>query len=122
MDAVDVAKKVLELAELMDWEGILSVLGTEQITKSTPTAAMRKQYMKISLLIHPDKLTSRFSDATKAFQVSSHSRHVSAPPGVRYGQTRPPASKTRSRGSRWSAPHPAAHTAPTRSTVPRRRW
>ena len=69
-DGVVVAQKVLELAELMDWEGILSVLGTDPITKSSPTPAMRKQYMKISLLIHPDKLRGRFSDATKAFQVS----------------------------------------------------
>lgn len=59
----------MDLAELMDWEGVLSVLGGARVDATTPTALMRKQYMKISLLIHPDKLSKRFKEATKAFQV-----------------------------------------------------
>ncbi|KAK3236817.1 hypothetical protein CYMTET_53066 [Cymbomonas tetramitiformis] len=65
--AIAIAKQVLALAAVMDWEGILSVLG-EPITPASTTGAMRKQYMKISLQIHPDKLSRDFPEATKAFQ------------------------------------------------------
>jgi len=64
---VQMAQKILELAEEEDFEGILS-LAESSVSKSTPTAVLRKAYLKLSLLIHPDKIGSKFSQATKAFQ------------------------------------------------------
>jgi hypothetical protein len=61
---------VLQLSENDDHVGILN-LGTPSIapiTKSSSAALMRKAYLKLSLLIHPDKLGKTFSEATKAFQ------------------------------------------------------
>jgi hypothetical protein len=71
IDAVAVAKKVLELDEYDDFAGILNIAtvqGGAFIDRTTPTSVMRKAYLKLSLLIHPDKLKSAFSNATKAFQ------------------------------------------------------
>jgi curved DNA-binding protein CbpA len=60
----------LALGEEMDWEGILSTLpGAPAVTRSSPTAVLRKQYYKLSALVHPDKLERRFKQATKTFQL-----------------------------------------------------
>ena len=67
--AVAIAKKILSLDEIDDFEGILNLLGGDRITKLSPLAAMRKAYLKLSLLIHPDKLSRDFDQATKSFQV-----------------------------------------------------
>lgn len=67
MDGLSIAKKVLEYSELDDYESILSLASPVRITHQTSIAVMRKAYLKLSLLIHPDKLTI-FSSATKAFQ------------------------------------------------------
>lgn len=67
---VAIAKKILSLDETDDFEGILNLLGgATRVTRSSPVAAMRKAYLKLSLLVHPDKLASSFDQATKAFQV-----------------------------------------------------
>lgn len=71
MDGVAIAKAILELEEQDDDEGILNILGpekTQMIDSRSLTSAMRKNYLKISLLIHPDKIGRQFGQATKAFQ------------------------------------------------------
>lgn len=68
---IKVAKRIMELDEVDDWLGMLNLAtfpGTPPITATSSTATMRKNYLKLSLLIHPDKLGRVFSDATKAFQ------------------------------------------------------
>merc|ERR1712113_530315 len=64
---MEVAKRILELKEECDFAGILSVLG-HKVTATSSTGAMRKAYLKISLLIHPDKLKGKV--ATNAFQAA----------------------------------------------------
>lgn len=71
MDGVAVARRVLELAEVDDFESILNLAasGQEQmVTKSSQVSSMRKLYLKLSLVVHPDKLGKSFSEATRAFQ------------------------------------------------------
>ena len=49
---VALAKKILLLDESDDFAGILNLLGSaEPITKSSPVAAMRKAYLKLSLQV-----------------------------------------------------------------------
>lgn len=60
-----VAKQILEMQT--DYPAVLSASGIN-ITTDSSIATMRKAYLKLSLLIHPDKLQSIFPDATKAFQ------------------------------------------------------
>mmetsp|Transcript_2682 Transcript_2682/g.4029 ORF Transcript_2682/g.4029 Transcript_2682/m.4029 type:complete len:562 (-) Transcript_2682:123-1808(-) len=66
--AIEIAKRVLELNDADDFEGILNIAGGNTITKSSPIAVMRKAYLKLSLVIHPDKLQRSFDQATHAFQ------------------------------------------------------
>lgn len=66
--AVDLAKKVLSLGESCDFEGVLSVLGTA-ITRQTPFAQIRKAYLNLARVIHPDKILRQFDGATRAFQM-----------------------------------------------------
>ena len=71
MDPVKIAERVLELAEEDNHEGILNLVSTSKadaITKNSPVSLLRKNYLKLSLIIHPDKLQKKFSQATKAFQ------------------------------------------------------
>lgn len=70
-NAIMIAKKIIELAENYDDEGIINILNQPtdtRISRNSPIAAMRKCYLKLSLLIHPDKLGRDFEHATKAFQ------------------------------------------------------
>lgn len=68
-DSIAVAQEVLRLNEYDDFEGIMNVgNGKERLTAATPHAQLRKAYLKLSLLIHPDKLQSKFPQATTAFQ------------------------------------------------------
>lgn len=60
-----VAKQILEMQS--DYPSILSASGIN-ITTDSSVATMRKAYLKLSLLIHPDKLQNIFPEATKAFQ------------------------------------------------------
>lgn len=60
-----VAKQILEMQS--DYPSILSASGIN-ITTDSSVATMRKAYLKLSLLIHPDKLQSIFPESTKAFQ------------------------------------------------------
>lgn len=60
-----IAKQILEMQS--DYQSILSASGIN-ITTDSSVATMRKAYLKLSLLIHPDKLQSTFPEATKAFQ------------------------------------------------------
>ena len=70
VDPIALARRVLELDELNDYEGVLNIatLKDSRVNKSSPVALMRKAYLKLSLLIHPDKLGRTFEHATKAFQ------------------------------------------------------
>ncbi|RHZ06718.1 hypothetical protein DYB31_013716, partial [Aphanomyces astaci] len=61
------AKAILELAATDDYSAILSASGID-VQPSSSTAIMRKAYLKLSLLVHPDKLPKDFADATRAFQ------------------------------------------------------
>ena len=70
-DGVSIAKSILLLDEEDDDEGILNILGPDRtavVTSTSLTSVMRKNYLKISLLIHPDKIGRLFGQATKAFQ------------------------------------------------------
>lgn len=69
-DGTAVAQRVLELDEADDFAGILNISlkpGDSPLSRSSPAAAMKKAYLKLSLLIHPDKLRS-FDRAAQAFQ------------------------------------------------------
>jgi hypothetical protein len=79
--AIALARQILVLGEEEKWMDILSILG-RRITADSPTADMRKEYLRLSLILHPDKLRN-FSDATKSFQflVTAFER-ASAPPSV----------------------------------------
>ena len=72
IDPVAIAQKVLEYAENEDYEGILNMTRTSAsdpiISRATPVNIMRKAYLKLSLIIHPDKIGRIFNQATKAFQ------------------------------------------------------
>jgi len=64
-----VIAKVLALSELDEHAAILNLArgGGPEITASSPVSAMRKAYLKLSLVCHPDRNPGN-SDATKAFQ------------------------------------------------------
>lgn len=67
-DPAAVMARVLELEESDDFLGILNLTsGGKPVSASSPVAQMRKLYLKLSLIIHPDK-NSHLPDATKAFQ------------------------------------------------------
>lgn len=69
--AIAIARKVLELGESDDHEAILNLgnkAGSEKITRQTPVNVMRKAYLKLSLVIHPDKIGRVFEGATRSFQ------------------------------------------------------
>jgi hypothetical protein len=61
--------KVLALSELDEHAAILNLArgSGAEITAASPIAAMRKAYLKLSLVIHPDRNAGN-SDATRAFQ------------------------------------------------------
>ena len=65
--AVAVAKQCLELGEAGDYEAVLG-LGGAAVTKDTGFAQLRKAYINLSRLVHPDKLSRHFDGATRAFQ------------------------------------------------------
>lgn len=82
VNPVAIAKRVLQLAEDGDEEGILNIATTKdsRISKNSPVTSMRKAYLKLSLLIHPDKLGRQFENATKAFQALVKAfEHLSSP-------------------------------------------
>ena len=83
--AVSMAKRVLELGEGGDAEGVLSLLG-QPITRSTSFAAQRKAYLSLARLIHPDKLSKAFDGATRAFQELVRAfDELTAPPAAETG-------------------------------------
>ncbi|KAJ1407020.1 hypothetical protein B484DRAFT_456666 [Ochromonadaceae sp. CCMP2298] len=70
-DPAKIVQLVLELAEADDWVAILNIAAPSQaaqITTASPVPQMRKLYLKLSLVIHPDRLGKKFPDATRAFQ------------------------------------------------------
>lgn len=95
-DAIDVARKILQLGELEENEAILSIGSDIPITKSSSIATMRKAYLRLSMMVHPDKLSSRFSDATKAFQALVKAfEYLSRPPDDDVDETGPSNKKSR---------------------------
>lgn len=66
--AVDVAKRALELGEGGDFEGVLSLTSSRRLSRETPFAVLRRAYLNLSRMIHPDKLGRHFDGATRAFQ------------------------------------------------------
>jgi len=70
IDPIAIGERILALAENDDDEGILNLginKNSEKITKETPPNIMRKAYLKLSLIIHPDRL-QQWKKATSAFQ------------------------------------------------------
>lgn len=70
-DGRAIATRILELVEVEDYEGILTIgtaVGTPPITRASSVSLMRKAYLKLSLVVHPDRLGKVFTEATKAFQ------------------------------------------------------
>lgn len=65
-DAAKVVKEVLRLSETGQHEKILCVLGDE-VGPDTGAMVARRAFLRISMLIHPDKLPG-VPEATKAFQ------------------------------------------------------
>jgi len=64
------AEAVLSLADASIMSPIRVLqLSDPALEPTSPTADLRKAYLKISLHIHPDRIGSEFKDATKAFQV-----------------------------------------------------
>lgn len=70
VDPVMVAQMILDMGEGEDYEGILNIaaLPGQPISRQTPAPIMRKAYLKLSLLVHPDKIGRIFPQAAKAFQ------------------------------------------------------
>jgi hypothetical protein len=83
IDPKAVAARVIELGETDDFLGILNLAAPSEDarlnSKSSPQQ-FRKYYLKLSLIIHPDRLGKEFSDATKAFQILVRAfEHLTAP-------------------------------------------
>ena len=71
INPISVAERVLELNELDDYLGILNIAASSnsnKLSKSSDISSMRKNYLKLSLIIHPDRMGKTFPNATKAFQ------------------------------------------------------
>lgn len=49
------------------WASVLS-LGGQEVTRKSPTPLLRKAYLQLSRIVHPDRL-QHFPQATQAFQV-----------------------------------------------------
>lgn len=94
--AVALARQIMALGEEEKWLDILSILG-RRISADSSAADMRKEYLRLSLILHPDKLR-HFPDATKSFQclVTAFER-ASAPPSADAGKA--PKNKTISRSN-----------------------
>ena len=69
LDKNAVIAKVLELSDVDDHSAVLSLAGAggTAITAASSTATMRKAYLKLSLVLHPDRNRDN-PDAAKAFQ------------------------------------------------------
>jgi len=66
-----IADKVLELNELDDYLGILNIPSTSKetmLTMKSDLKLFKKNYLKLSLIIHPDRMDKKYDNATKAFQ------------------------------------------------------
>ncbi|KAL1515358.1 hypothetical protein AB1Y20_001987 [Prymnesium parvum] len=100
-EAVALAKKVLSLGEAADCEGVLSVLGTA-VTRQSSFGQMRKAYLNLARVIHPDKISRHFDGATRAFQMLVRAfEEISAPepPPKAAGGGAKPKEKTLSRSN-----------------------
>ncbi len=94
--AIALARQIIALGEEEKWTDILSILG-RRITAHSSAADMRKEYLRLSLILHPDKLRN-FPDATKSFQclVTAFER-ACTPPSV--GDSKTSKTKTISRSN-----------------------
>lgn len=69
--AIKVAKEVVRLAGAAEYVAILRLLG-DDVCETSPVGLLRKAYLKLSLVIHPDKLSKDYPAATSAFQALVH--------------------------------------------------
>ena len=65
---VAIADRVLALNEIEDFIGILNLGAPPQIDNKSSSQQLRKCYLKLSLIIHPDRMGKTYPNATKAFQ------------------------------------------------------
>eukprot|EP00906_Rhabdomonas_costata_P026344 RCo037515 len=79
--AIQVAKEVIRLAEGAKYVEILRLLG-DDVSASSPVGPLRKAYLKLSLMIHPDKLSRDYPAATTAFQALVHAFESLTRPSV----------------------------------------
>jgi hypothetical protein len=83
-DPVGIAKQALELKQ--DPLKLLSLQASAPFTAESPVSDVRRAYMRLAQLIHPDKLSAVFSQATEAFQAlvqafdAFANRELTAPP------------------------------------------
>eukprot|EP01041_Mallomonas_annulata_P002184 gene2184-4248_t len=100
IDPIAVARRILALDENDDHEGILNIASSGiTITKSTPLPIMRKSYLKLSLLVHPDKLGGVFENATKAFQALVRAFEQLSAPDISLDEETDDSSKGRKKGT-----------------------
>jgi len=70
LDPIALAARVLGLCDVALVEPVAVLrLADQTVTPQSPTAQLRKAYLKLSLAIHPDRIGRQFPEATKAFQV-----------------------------------------------------
>lgn len=71
-DPIAIATRVIQLGETDDYLAIINLASSSEqnrLTSQSSPQQFRKNYLKLSLLIHPDRLSKAFPDATKAFQL-----------------------------------------------------
>lgn len=108
-DPVAIARRVLALAEESESEpSVVLRIADPSLTAQSPTAVLRKAYLKLSLAIHPDRLSSKFPDATRAFQVlvtafERLSEPTSLPGGLDEDDEEAPRGRGKGKGSQQKA-------------------
>lgn len=64
VDPIAIAKRVLELNEVDDYVEILNIAAPSveaRVDRKSQVSQLRKYYLKLSLIIHPDKLGKNIS-------------------------------------------------------------
>lgn len=84
-DGIAVAQRILDLAESDDFEGILSLgilANAAKLSRKSSPAELKRAYLKLSLIIHPDRLQTNKPLATKAFQALVKSYEFLSSPDI----------------------------------------